>query len=59
MPERDRLATDLFESDTLRSPKGISVLRDIMALLRKTSEIKFRPGLKQEKYLYRKVKKEP
>jgi hypothetical protein len=58
MPERDRLANNLFKSATLRSPLGISVLRDMTALLKKTSEVEFRPGLEREKYLCPKVKKE-
>ncbi|KAF2174441.1 hypothetical protein K469DRAFT_498332, partial [Zopfia rhizophila CBS 207.26] len=48
MPERDRLATNLFKEATLRSPLGLSVLRDLMALLEKTSEVEFRPGLERD-----------
>ncbi|KAH7113496.1 hypothetical protein B0J13DRAFT_395598, partial [Dactylonectria estremocensis] len=32
MPERDRLAQNVFEIDTLRSPIGLAVLRDMLAL---------------------------
>ncbi|KND89402.1 hypothetical protein TOPH_06078, partial [Tolypocladium ophioglossoides CBS 100239] len=31
MPERDRLAESLFETDTLRSPTGLQALRDMIA----------------------------
>jgi hypothetical protein len=58
MPERDRLATNLFKEATLRSPLGLSVLRDLMALLEKTSEVEFRPGLERDKCLCPKAKKE-
>jgi hypothetical protein len=58
MPERDRLATNLFKSATLRSPLGLSVLRDLMALLKKTSEVEFRPGLERNKCVCPKLKKE-
>ncbi|KKY22682.1 putative carbonic anhydrase 2 [Phaeomoniella chlamydospora] len=49
MPERDRLARNLFQIATLRDPVGLSVLRDMMALLRQVSEVEFRPGLEPEK----------
>jgi hypothetical protein len=58
MPERDRLATNLFRDATLRSPLGLSVLRDLIALLEKTSEVEFRPGLERDKCHCPRVKKE-
>jgi hypothetical protein len=58
MPERDRLATNLFKKATLRSHLGLSVLRDLMALFEKNSEVEFRPGLEQDKYICPKVKSE-
>jgi hypothetical protein len=56
MPERDRLATNLFKEATLQSPLGLLVLRDLMALLEKTSEVEFRPGLERDKCLCPKMK---
>ncbi|KAF2476153.1 uncharacterized protein BDR25DRAFT_350441 [Lindgomyces ingoldianus] len=47
MPERDRLATNLFKSATLRSTLGLSTLRDLVALLSKNTEVEFRPGLEE------------
>ncbi|KAH8659479.1 hypothetical protein BGZ61DRAFT_499816 [Ilyonectria robusta] len=49
MPERDRLAQNLFEIDTLRSPIGLSVLRDMLALYQKSSNVEYRPGLEPDK----------
>ena len=49
MPERNRLARDLFQVAKLRDPLGLSVLRDMMALYRQTSEVEFRPGLERDK----------
>lgn len=49
MPERDRLARDLFQVARLRDPLGLSVLRDLMALYRQGSEVEFRPGLERDK----------
>jgi hypothetical protein len=49
MPERDRLARNLFQVATLRDPLGLSVLRDMMALYRQSSEVEFRPGLERDK----------
>ncbi|KAK7398162.1 hypothetical protein QQX98_012469 [Neonectria punicea] len=45
MPERDRLAVSLFETDTLRSPTGLRALRDMIALCEADTEVEFRPGL--------------
>ncbi|KAH8730285.1 hypothetical protein GQ44DRAFT_768673 [Phaeosphaeriaceae sp. PMI808] len=59
MPERHRLATDLFQTSALRSPLGISVLRDMMSLLGKTSEINCRPGLEPEKCHCQGARNEP
>lgn len=49
MPERDRLASTLFEVAALRSPTGLSALRDMVALYQKDAEVEFRPGLEPEK----------
>ncbi|KAL8296236.1 hypothetical protein RB600_001635 [Gaeumannomyces tritici] len=49
MPERDRLASSLFETGTLRSPVGLQALRDMIALCEADAEVKFRPGLEPEK----------
>ena len=49
MPERDRLASVLFEVAALRSPTGLSALRDMVALCQKDAEVEFRPGLEPEK----------
>lgn len=45
MPERDRLAASLFETAALRSPVGLSALRDMVALCEQDAEVEFRPGL--------------
>jgi hypothetical protein len=49
MPERDRLASSLFQVTTLRSPIGISALHDMMALQVQKREVLFRPGLEKDK----------
>lgn len=49
MPERDRLASDPFQVGYLRSDIGVAVLRDLMALWQKSSEVEYRPGLGPEK----------
>jgi hypothetical protein len=49
MPERDRLAETLFKLDGLRSPAGISVLRDMVALYQKRTNVEYRPGLERSK----------
>jgi hypothetical protein len=58
MPERDRLATNLFKKAKLRSSLGRSVLRDMMALLKRKVEVDFRPGLEPDKCSCAKVKRE-
>lgn len=45
MPERDRLSTSLFETDTLRSSTGLMALRDMIALCNAETEVELRPGL--------------
>jgi hypothetical protein len=50
-PERGRLAINLFKRAKLRSSLGLLVLHDLMALLKKTSEVEFRPGLEKDKYI--------
>ncbi|EWZ28427.1 hypothetical protein FOZG_17912 [Fusarium oxysporum Fo47] len=49
MLERDRLAQNLFEIDTLRSPIGLAVLRDMLDLYQKSSNVEYRPGLEPDK----------
>jgi len=49
MPERDRLASNLFLVAPIRSDEGRSVLRDMIALCRQDAEVPFRPGLEPEK----------
>ena len=49
MPERDRLASALFETTTLRSPTGLSALQDMIALCEKDAEVELRPGLAPER----------
>ncbi|RYP53371.1 hypothetical protein DL768_001616 [Monosporascus sp. mg162] len=49
MPERDRLAQNLFEIDKLRSPAGLAVLRDMLALYQKRRNVEYRPGLEPDK----------
>jgi hypothetical protein len=49
MPERDRLASNLFEVAPLRSSVGLAILCNIMALYRKGSEVDYRPGLEPNK----------
>ncbi|KAH7117175.1 hypothetical protein B0J13DRAFT_590224 [Dactylonectria estremocensis] len=49
MPERDRLAQNLFKIDTLRSPIGLAVLHDMLALYQKSSNVEYRPGLEPDK----------
>ena len=48
-PERDRLASSLFQVDTLRSPTGLAVLQDLIALYQRRSEVTYRPGLEPDK----------
>jgi hypothetical protein len=42
MPERDRLASSLFQVDTLRSPIGLAVLHDLIALYQRRSEVLYK-----------------
>jgi len=49
MPERDRLASNLFLVAPIRSNEGRSVLRDMITLCRQDTEVPFRPGLEPEK----------
>jgi hypothetical protein len=50
MPERDRLAVNLFETASLRSDMRLAVIRDFLALYERNEEVEFRPGLKPDKY---------
>ncbi|KAJ4322073.1 hypothetical protein N0V84_005011 [Fusarium piperis] len=49
MPERDRLAQNLFLIDKLRSPAGLAVLHDMLALYQKHRNVEYRPGLELDK----------
>ncbi|KAM9874786.1 hypothetical protein VDGL01_11107 [Verticillium dahliae] len=49
MPERDRLASTMFESATLRSNAGLSALRDMVALCEADVEVESRPGLEPDR----------
>lgn len=49
MPERDRLASNLFLVAPIRSDEVRSVLRDMIALCQQDPEVPFRPGLEPEK----------
>lgn len=49
MPERDRLAQNMFEIGTLRSSLGLSVLKDMIVLYRKSAIVEYRPGLELDK----------
>jgi len=49
MPERHRLASNLFLVAPIRSDEGRSVLRDMIALCQQDVEVPFRPGLEPEK----------
>jgi hypothetical protein len=49
MPERDRLAVNLFEVAPLRRPIDLAVIRDMVALCKRPSEVEFRLGLELEK----------
>lgn len=54
MPERDRLASNLFQVAPLRSPTGLAVPHDMMTLYQKRSEVEYRPGLEPDKCCCRK-----
>ncbi|EXK83429.1 hypothetical protein FOQG_12291 [Fusarium oxysporum f. sp. raphani 54005] len=49
MPERDRLSQNLFVVDKLRSPAGLAVLSDMLALYQKRRNVEYRPGLEPER----------
>ncbi|KAI8714908.1 Chromo domain-containing protein [Fusarium sp. LHS14.1] len=49
MPERDRLAHNLFLVDKLRSPAGLTVLHDMLGLYQKRRNVEYRPGLEPDK----------
>ncbi|RSL79978.1 hypothetical protein CEP52_017454 [Fusarium oligoseptatum] len=49
MPERDRLAQNLFLIDKLRSSAGLAVLHDMLALYHKRRNVEYRPGLEPDK----------
>src|SRR5260370_38989174 len=43
-PLRNRLASSLFKNDPLRSPAGIEVLRDMIALYNENVQYAYRPS---------------
>jgi len=45
MPERDRLATNMFVIAPIRSNVGRAVLRNLITLYQQDSEVICRPGL--------------
>lgn len=49
MPQRRRLAEDLFAIAPIRSEKGRAVFRDIIDFYQQDTEVAFRPGLEPEK----------
>lgn len=49
MPERDRLAKNLFQSAQLRESLGRSALTDLIALCTQKREVQYRPGLEPDK----------
>ena len=49
MPERDRLAHNLFQVARLRSPEGLGVLSDMLRLYEMKRNVSYRPGLEPEK----------
>ncbi|KAB5515368.1 hypothetical protein GE09DRAFT_1046046 [Coniochaeta sp. 2T2.1] len=46
MPERDRLATSLFQEVPLRSPEGIAVIKDLIALRTQNSRVAYQEILR-------------
>jgi hypothetical protein len=59
MPERERLASNLFQVAPLRRPTGLAILHDMMALYQKRSEVEYRPGLEPDKCCCRKDDPKP
>lgn len=49
MPQRHRLAEDIFAIAPIRSEKGRAVLRDMIDLYSQDTEVAYRPGLEPEK----------
>jgi hypothetical protein len=49
MPQRRRLAENIFAIASIRSAEGHAVLRDMVNLYQQDTEIAFRPGLEPEK----------
>lgn len=49
MPQRRRLADDLFVVAPIRSQEGRAVLRDMVELYRQETEVACRPGLEPDK----------
>ena len=49
LPERAAIAQDIFQVDTMRSFTGLQVLRNLMSLYQKRSEVDYRPGLEPNK----------
>jgi hypothetical protein len=49
MPERDRLAHNMFVAAPIRSDIGRQVLRDLITLYQQDTEVVARPGLEPER----------
>lgn len=49
MPERDRLASNLFLVASIRSEDDRAVLRDMITIYQQEIEVAFYPGLEPEK----------
>lgn len=49
MPQRRRLAEDLFAVAPIRSEKGRAVLRNMIELYQQGTEVACRPGLEPDK----------
>jgi len=49
MPERDRLANNMFVVAPFRSDIGRAVLRDLITLYQQDTEVAYRPGLEPER----------
>ena len=59
MPERDRIASNLFQAAPLRSPTDLAVLHDMTALYQRRSEVEHRPILEPDKCCCRKDDPKP
>ncbi|KAK2022058.1 hypothetical protein LX32DRAFT_574259 [Colletotrichum zoysiae] len=63
MPARDRLASTLLKTATLRSSTGLRALEDMISLCKADAEVEYRPGLEPQKCQcdgsYRRKRKSP